>query len=574
MRKDKVRGITEFILPTQESDVELVLFDKKSLTEEKRVKMNRIPGENLVCLELPQKEAKKYGYHYQCGENAFADEKAQCFVKNGNFGEKVSVPCKLATVTEHCFDWGESCRPELSYQDMVVYLAHVRGFTMHSSSKVRGRGTFYGMMQKIPYLKDLGITTVELQPIYEYEELNKNGKVNYWGYQKGYYYAPKSSYSYKADAVSECKEMIKAFHKQGMEVILQFYFPAEVSRLEILEILQYWSYYYQVDGFHLMGENLPVEELAKDVYLSSRKLWYYDFPVETLYPGNELPKKCVLASYQDSYMYDMRRFLKGDEGSVHAAVKRMTVNPAKQGVIDFVTNYFGLTMWDMVSYERKHNRDNGEDNRDGNDYNGTWNCGAEGVTKKKQIMSLRRKQFMNAFALLMFSQGTPLFFMGDEFGNSQKGNNNPYCQDNEITWLNWNDLNKNKELYQYVKELIAFRRKTGVFHMEKECMLMDYLSCGYPDLSFHGEEAFKPSWDYYCRHAGLLFCGDYAGEKGVLTYLAINMHWEPHTYALPKLKKGSKIECAFATDEACRVEKEYIVVPARSICVCTIKRTR
>lgn len=574
MKKDKVRGITKLVLPTLKKDVELVLYEKKNLTEVKRIPMEQMPGEYLVSLEIPEKEMKKYAYHYQCGEESFPDRKAQCFVKDGSFGEKTKLPCKCGTLVQQEFDWGESRRPALAYEDMVVYLAHIRGFTMHASSKVRGRGTFYGMVQKIPYLKELGITTVELQPIYEYDEVDKNGKVNYWGYQEGYYYAPRAAYSYKADATVECKEMIKAFHENGMEVVLQFYFPGEVSRMEILNILQYWSYYYQVDGFHLMGENIPVEELARDVYLRSRKLWYYDFPVDALYPGKELPEKKVLASYQDGYMYDMRRLLKGDEGCIHTAIKRMTFLPSKMGNINFITNYFGFTMWDNVSYEQKHNENNGEKNKDGNDYNGSWNCGAEGSTKKKLIMNLRRKQYKNAFALLMFSQGTPLFFMGDEFGNSQKGNNNPYCQDNEIAWLNWNDLNRNKELYQYVKELIAFRKESGVFHMEKECMLMDYLSCGYPDLSFHGEEAYKPRWDYYSRQAGLLFSGDYVGKKGELTYLAINMHWEEQSFAYPKLKKGSEIRCVFATEEGVKVEKERILLPPRSICVCTIKRTR
>ncbi|MBQ7919821.1 MAG: alpha-amylase [Lachnospiraceae bacterium] len=574
MRKDKVRGITEFFLPTLEKDVELVLYNKKNLTEEKRLPMSQVRGENLFYAELPEKEACKYAYHYQSGDKTFADIKAGAFIKDGSFGEMSKLSCKCAVLTAHDFDWGESVRPQLSYRDMIVYLAHVRGFTMHASSKVRGRGTFYGMMQKIPYLKELGITTVELQPIYEYDELDKKGKVNYWGYQQGYYYAPKAAYSYKADAVTECKEMIKAFHEQGMEIVLQFYFPNEISRMEILKILHYWSYYYQVDGFHLMGENIPVEELAKDIYLCSRKLWYYDFPVDMLYPGKNLPPKRVLASYQDGYMYDMRRLLKGDEGCIYNAVKRMTSNPAKKGTINFMSNYFGLTMWDNVSFDRKHNEDNGEKNKDGNDYNGSWNCGAEGVTKKKQILSLRKKQYKNAFALLMLSQGTPLFFMGDEFGNSQKGNNNPYCQDNEIAWLNWNDLNRNNELYQYVKDLIAFRNGNGVFHMKKECMLMDYLSCGYPDLSFHGEEAYRPSWEHYSRQAGLLFCGDYAGDKGTLTYLAINMHWEEQSFAYPKLKKGQGMQCIFATDEGCKVEKERLVLPPRTICVCTIKRTR
>ena len=574
MRRDKVRGMAEFVLPTLEKDVELVLYNKKSLMEEKSIPMSPVKGENLVYTTLPEREIKKYAYHFRSGEKDFADVFAGGFIKDAGFGEVPKLPCKCAVFTNHSFDWGESSRPELSYEDMVVYLAHVRGFTMHASSKVRGKGTFYGMMQKIPYLKELGITTVELQPIYEYTELDKAGKVNYWGYQQGYYYAPKAAYSYKADAVTECKEMIKAFHEQGMEVVLQFYFPNEISRMEILNILQYWSYYYQVDGFHLMGEDIPVAELAKDIYLSNRKLWYYDFPVDTIYPGKECTVNRVLAAYQDGYMYDMRRLLKGDEGCIYNGVKRMTANPAKKGTINFMSNYFGFTLWDNVCYDRKHNEDNGENNKDGNDYNGSWNCGAEGNTKKKQILQLRKKQFKNAFAFLMFSQGTPLFFMGDEFGNSQKGNNNPYCQDNEVTWLNWNDLKRNQELYQYVKELIAFRKNNGVFHMEKECMLMDYLSCGYPDLSFHGQEAYRPSWDHYSRQAGLLYCGDYAGDKDTLVYVAINMHWEEQGFAYPKRKKGQRMECVFTTDEGCKIEKDQLILPPRSICVCKIKRTR
>lgn len=574
MRRDKVCGMTEIVLPTIGDNVELVLYDKKTLAEVKRVKMERVPGENLVHVSFPEKEMKRYAYHYRSNGVDFPEERAEQYVKDGEFGAPGVAPCPLACLADHSFHWGESMRPELPYEDVIVYLAHVRGFTMHASSKVRGKGTFYGMQQKIPYLKELGITTVELQPVYEYEELDKEGKVNYWGYQKGYYYAPRASYSYKNDVVREFKELVKAFHEQGMEVILQFYFPAEVPRMEIPAILKYWSFTYQVDGFHLMGDNIPVGELAADVYLSRRKLWYYDFPVNELYPGKDKPEKRVLASYQDGYMYDVRRLLKGDEGCVYNAVKRMNYNPKAQGVINFVTNYFGLTMWDAVCFERKHNEENGENNKDGNDYNGTWNCGVEGATKKKQIVALRKKQFKNAFALLMLSQGTPLFFMGDEFGNSQRGNNNPYCQDNETTWLNWNDMQRNKELYGYVKELIAFRKSMPVFHMEKECMMMDYLSCGYPDLSYHGEEAFKPCWDYYSRQAGLLYCGDYAGEKGSLVYLAINMHWEEQRFACPKLKKGKEITCVFTTDEDIKSDKEQIVLPPRSICVCTIKRTR
>jgi glycogen operon protein len=237
-------------------------------------------------------------------------------------------------------------------------------------------------------------------------------------------------------------------------------------------------------------------------------------------------------------MYDMRRLLKGDEGMLYEVMKHMRINPSTNGVINYITNYYGFTMADLFSYDRKYNEANGEDNKDGVDYNFSWNCGAEGSTRKKQVLALREKQIRNAFILLMLSQGTPFFYMGDEFGNSQKGNNNPYCQDNEITWLNWKDLNKNKEIYSFVKELISLRKNTGVFHLPKECMIMDYKSCGCPDISYHGEEAWKPSWEHYSRQIGFMLCGDYAeGCEGKYYFVAVNMHWEDHEFALPKLPK-------------------------------------
>ena len=217
-------------------------------------------------------------------------------------------------------------------------------------------------------------------------------------------------------------------------------------------------------------------------------------------------------------------------------------NSDNHGVIQYITNYFGFTLADLVSYDRKHNLENGEDNRDGNDYNYSWNCGTEGVTRRKSIVELRNKQMRNAFNLLFLSQATPVFFAGDEFGNSQKGNNNPYCLDNDTTWLNWTLLEKNREWFLYVKSLIAFRKAHPVLHGVRTLKLMDTLACGYPDVSYHGSQAWRPELENYNRHVGVLYAGNYGKkdkkENDNTFFIAYNMHWQKRKLALPKLPKG------------------------------------
>ena len=200
------------------------------------------------------------------------------------------------------------------------------------------------------------------------------------------------------------------------------------------------------------------------------------------------------------------------------------------GVINYLTNYEGLTLMDLVSYERKHNEENGENNRDGFENDFSWNCGQEGPCKKKAVVRLRKKQIKNALTMLFLSQGSPLIFMGDEFGNSQKGNNNPYCQDNEITWLNWNNLNANRDIFDFTKNLIAFRKAHGVLHQPAPLRMMDYKMCGYPDMSYHGELPWKPDTSAYSRQLGILYCGRYGAStketEEEFLFITYNMHWE------------------------------------------------
>lgn len=491
-------------------------------------------------------------YQFYEDGNIVYDSHMKEYMGHEKFGATVTPRNLYGVLQPAEYDWEEDRNPLLPYEDSVLYCMHARGFTRHPSSEVAGRGTFHGVVEKLDYLEKLGVTTLELLPVYELEEKKRSigigpeclagrDTLNYWGYTKGLYYAPRNAYAMSGCGAVEFKDLVKALHKRKMEVVLQFYFPKDVSHGEILEILRYWKSEYHVDGFHLKGDALPLLMLGQEPGLADTKLFYYDFPADELYHGEKLPHFRNLAAYRDDYMYAMRRFLKGDEDMLHTVTGYMRRQPLKEGQINYFTNYYGFTLEDMVSYERKHNEDNGEDNRDGIDYNHTWNCGIEGRSRKKGILNLRRQQVRSALCMLFFSQGTPLLFMGDEFGNSQKGNNNPYCQDNEISWLNWKDLEKNRELFEYVRKLIRIRKDHPILHKERELRLMDYISCGYPDLSYHATKAWQPDMGNYSRHIGLMYCGKYArkgrDEEDDFFYVAMNMHWEAHEFALPLLPK-------------------------------------
>lgn len=530
---------------------------------------------NVYCRTVGDIDTKACTYLFYEDERLIPDIRGRVFPKRIPYGKERSTEDMKAGFLEEDFDWEEDCPPRIPYHLSVAYCLHVRGFTKHASSGVEHKGTFAGIMEKIPYLQEIGITTLELQPAYEFTEIQSSQnlslamapgeaqrpeakKLNYWGYKKGYYYAPKAAYAASEDVSGEFRELVKALHKNGMELVMQFYFPKEVKS-EILDILRFWVLEYHVDGFHLLGENLPMDMLAGDDMLADTKLWYYGFDTDNIYEWNEQPRYPHLAEYNDAWYYDMRKFLKGDGNMLSAVFYHMRHIPQKAGAIHYMSNYFGFTLADMVSYDYKHNEANGEENRDGSDYNCSWNCGDEGATRRRGTRALRLKQMKNAMCLLLLSQSTPLIFMGDEFGNSQKGNNNPYCQDNSVTWLDWRGIERNAELHAFWKMLIAFRRHNPILRPEKELRLMDSLSCGYPDMSYHGRYAWRPETEGGYRHAGIMLCGKYAKSSGdadgEFLYLAMNMHWESRSLALPKLPKGMKWELAFST-EPDGVEKE------------------
>lgn len=502
-------------------------------------------------------------YCFEIDGKLFTDPFGKNFIDCTRWGEPENHRIFQARIGEEAFDWGNDRQLKRSYEQSIIYRVHVRGFTRHNSSAVKNKGTFQGLIDKIPYLQELGITTLELMPINEFQEVvypervegnpygvdKPAGKINYWGYSDGFYFLPKASYSSGCheNSAIEFKTLVKKLHQSDIEIVIELYFTGKESPLFVLEVVRFWVREYHVDGIHLIG-NLSFELVAGDPYLSGTKIWAADWNDAGRSGCNE-----HLAEYRNDFLVSMRRLLKGDEDQLQGLIYHSKNKKQGMGTINYISHTNGFTLMDMVSYDRKHNEMNGEENRDGDDYNYSWNCGAEGVTRKKKIVGLRRKQIYNAIVILMLSQGTPMVLAGDEFGNSQKGNNNAYCQDNDISWLNWKDLERNRDIYEFMRFMIAFRKKHPVFSQPQQLRVLDYLSCGYPDVSYHGEKAWYPQFENFRRELGIMYCGLYAkneaGETDDYFLVIYNMHWESHGFDLPHLPKNRKWYIAVDTSD-------------------------
>lgn len=559
----------------------------------------------MRCMKLLGEDFSGLTYAVLSDGKEMPDTFGHSFTGHGTWGELSHVDTPLRSRFElESFDW-EGDRPlQLPYEDMILYRIHTRGLTMRAGSKgADGKeeeaengaepGTFRAIAEKIPYFKELGITSLELMPPNEFEEVmlpdgadgnpygvdRPTGKLNYWGYTPGMLFAPKESYASgecgEKNPVREFKELVKELHQNGLELIIELYFTGNESAAVISEAVRFWVREYHVDGVHLVGiAGCPA--LRDDPWLSETKLFAAFWEEET-------PGRRHLAEYNDGFLIDMRRLLKGDEDQMNSLIFRNRRNPKGYGVINYMANTNGFTLMDAVTYEMKHNEQNGENNQDGSSWNYTWNCGVEGPSRKKKVAAMRRKQIRNALLMLFLSQGTPLLLSGDEFGFSKGGNNNSYCQDNETSWLDWGLLKTNRDIFEFAKQVIAFRKKHPVFHMAQEPKVMDYLACGHPDVSYHGVKAWCPEFENFRRQLGIMYCGEYAKKADNTPddyfFTAYNMHWEPHEFALPKLPKGMKWHLAFNTDdrerngiyeegeEPCLEQQKQFLVPARTIVV-------
>ena len=516
------------------------------------------------------------------------------------------------------FDWENDHPLEVPIEDLIIYEMHVRGFSRHASSGVKHPGTFAGIMEKIPYLKKLGVSCVELMPIHEFDEFENsrissvNGLLlmNYWGYSNVGFFAPKAGFAATGKfgmQVDEVKNLVKQLHKNGIEVILDvvfnhtaegnelgpyisyrgidnktyyiltpdgYYFNFSgcgntlncnnpIVRNMILDCLRYWAADYHVDGFRFdlasilgrdqngapMSSPPLLESLAFDPVLGKCKLIAEAWDAGGLYQVGSFPAWGRWAEWNGKYRDDLRKFLKGETGMVGAMAQRLQGSPDLYGrerrgstaSINFITCHDGFTLMDMVSYNGKHNEANGENNNDGSNDNLSWNCGWEGDSTDPNVNNLRRKQMKNAVAMLLVSQGTPMILSGDEFGNAQFGNNNAYCQDNEISWVDWKLLDSNKEVFEFFRKMIAFRRAHPALRNCSHLQNRDYVGSGYADITWHGARAWNADWLGNSQMLAFMLCGKHAKGGRVHDnniYVAMNMHWEMHGFELPQLPKN------------------------------------
>ena len=563
-----------------------------------------------------------------------------------------------ARVVKDRFDWGDMPQSKKELCDLIIYELHVRDFTHHPSSGVQHRGTFSGLMEKIPYLKELGINAVELMPIFEFDETMNSRTVDgkqlleCWGYNTVGFFAPNSSYAAANEhnqEGTELKTLIKALHDNGIEVILDVVFNHTAEGNEkgntfsfkgfdnniyymltpdgnyynfsgcgntlncnhpvvqqlILECLRYWTINYRVDGFRfdlasILGRNEDgspmnnpplLRTLADDSILSNVKLIAEAWDAGGLYQVGSFPASGRWAEWNGRYRDSLRSYLKGDSWNAWDAAWSISGSGDLYGgyydnthsnyagynsCVNFLTCHDGFTLYDLYAYNDKHNEANGWNNTDGANDNRSWNCGAEGETDDPEVLSLRRRMIRNACAVLMCSRGTPMFLAGDEFGNTKFGNNNSYCQDNITSWLDWRMLEKNKDLFEFFKFMIAFRKKHPVIHKQLPTSV-----CGMDPIHTHNLNAEETDIPRDAR----TFCVSFAGydkEKGKddLIYVAVNTFWEDVTITLPNLHRrgawhlsvntygdGNGHYC-YPEGQEVRIDRSFVMRP-RSVSVFT-----
>ena len=542
-------------------------------------------------------------------ENVLLDPYSRAVTGQRKWGEKPEGGKDFeyrARVVKSSFDWGNIKQLEQPFEDLVIYEIHVRGYTKDKSSGVSAPGTFAGLKDKIPYLKDLGINAVELMPIFEFDEMESARVVdgvqlyNYWGYNTVSFFAPNTSYAFNEEhnhEGDELKSLIKALKENGIEVILDVVFnhTAEgnemgpcfsfkgidnnvyymltpdahyynfsgcgnvmncnhpVVRSFIIDCLRHWAIEYRVDGFRfdlasILGRdkngapmaNPPIlESLAFDPVLGKMKLIAEAWDAGGLYQVGSFPSWNRWAEWNGRYRDDMRSFLKGDDGMAGNAITRITgsrdlYSPESRGhkaSVNFLTCHDGFTLYDLYSYNEKHNKRNGWNNTDGDNNGHSWNCGAEGETDDPNVNGLRRRLIKNAFAALLCSRGPAMFFAGDEFCNTQFGNNNAYCQDNIISWLDWGRLEEFKEIHDFVRHMIQFRKEHPILRkMTKPS------SCQFPEISVHNGTPFNASTDYKTKLIGIMYAGrNEEDTEDDIVFYCMNAYWEPLVMQLPVL---------------------------------------
>lgn len=543
-----------------------------------------------VCqVELTCRDKKFFDSVISCGDGRglkymyFEDERifADPYMHDEDhpyaFGYKGDYISRIDTDSFRMTPFGN----RVSFEDSIFYMLNVRGYTAHETSGAAEKGTFKGLKGKLKYIKDLGVTSIILMPVYEFNEiidkpaymqndtaLNEQGRkadnVNYWGYSDGYYFVPKASYSSSPNAVREFHELVESAHRNGLEVLLQFWFPEQKPVLEITEVLRFWRRKYDVDGFELIGSNLPAEDILADPYLYNVKMLFN----RQVNGSDALNPNHGYLDY--GFLTDMRSFLKADPNSAYKAAMQIRENGTSLNKINFIARQDTMRLFDIVSYNEKHNEDNGENGRDGSDINFSWNCGVEGPSKKRSINDLREKQIKNALTFVFMGKGAPLLYGGDEFGNTQFGNNNPYNQDNAAGYIKWSNNKLKKSLLDFTKQLINIRKEHPSVYEALNITGRDPKSYGFPDFSLHGEELWRADLGPSSHGFGVIFNDRYSSaQKDSLVYVIFNMHWESAGIALPRLKTQGKWNVRLVSDAGSRISDDgaYALVLPRSIMI-------
>lgn len=537
----------------------------------------------FLAIEFSKRLEKDIEYNFiSDNEKIFEDKYGKVFSGNDSFAkvksnEYIVLRTKLIREKFVC-DFLE--KPNIPLNKNVIYRLNIRTFTKSNSSKVIHKGTFKGVLEKIDYIKYLGINAILLMPSYEFFEVRKDKKINIWGYERARHFAPKASFCTKKNRNPELeyKEFIESFHKENIEVWQEFYFENEGLNY-ILDVLEYYVSTYKIDGIYINAK------IDSNIILQSKALSDTKIILNSSYNIN-IPKfrKAGILELNDDFQNGMRKFIKGDEGVLYQSFENIKSNPNIKK-IKYLANIQGFSLIDVFSYDRKHNENNGEENKDGTNYNYSWNCGIEGDTKKKSILNLREKLYKNALVIGILSFGVPMITAGDEFGDTRFGNNNSYCQDNEVSYLDFKKANKYKLRIEFIKKLIKFRNKYSCFSLDKEFNMYDTISCGMPDLSVHGKEFWKAEFNVYNKEMALYYSGKYyKDENGVPEndiYIIYNMNYIKQKFYLPHIDKSRNIYKIFDTNDEYKKmsilnstdemlnNREYIELEERSI-VCLL----
>ena len=486
-------------------------------------------------------------------------------------------------------------KPAIAPKDMIIYKLHMRGYTMQHGLNRWDKGNFKGILKCLDEIEDLGITSIEFQPLYEFEEMGlvqstvvdehfqtenvtkDTGKINYWGYDNGHYFAPKASYFGNGDSSYNMKYMIDELHGRGLEVIMEIAFDSEVTEDVMNNALVYWVREYHVDGLHILGNNLPIGRIVKNPYLADTKIFYHEYPYDVLM--EEKCKKHLFIS-NDEFLYALRSLQNHFDGYIAELANNSKRQNEKFGFVNYAANSNGFTLYDSFAYGEKHNEDNGEENRDGNNYNCSNNYGCEGKTNNRAINRIRLNNIKTAICAVMLSQAIPLILAGDEVGNSQKGNNNVYCQDNKIGWVDFPKTKFAEEIREFTKEMIKFRKDNPILRLEEPMHMNDYHHTGIPDLSYHGKEPWMMGIGDEKKALGVLYAGEYSLDDNKDDILVCyNFHYDEEKFALPRMPGNKKWYMACNTadsfGELTYIESQhYIMVPGGSITILIGKETR